>query len=166
MEPEKIYFDMDGVLVDFFRGIRELCGIEPSDQNNMSKEQDEAMFAAMRKVDHFYLQLKPMPGALELLKELCQRYGDRVEILSAIPKPERGILHAKEDKLQWVKEFIGDIKVNIVLRKEKQDYAGKGRILIDDTERNIREWEEAGGSGIVFRDVPSLRKELSRLYLL
>ena len=33
MEVEKIYFDMDGVLADFERGVREICGIEPPDQN-------------------------------------------------------------------------------------------------------------------------------------
>ena len=29
---EKIYFDMDGVLADFERGVRELCGMEPAPQ--------------------------------------------------------------------------------------------------------------------------------------
>ena len=30
MEPERIYFDMDGVLADFVRGVRELCGLDMS----------------------------------------------------------------------------------------------------------------------------------------
>jgi len=30
MRYEKIYFDMDGVLADFAKGVRELCGMEPS----------------------------------------------------------------------------------------------------------------------------------------
>ncbi len=34
MEAEKIYFDMDGVLADFERGVRELCGITPQSQND------------------------------------------------------------------------------------------------------------------------------------
>ena len=27
MEVEKIYFDMDGVLADFERGVKEICGL-------------------------------------------------------------------------------------------------------------------------------------------
>ncbi len=29
MEVEKIYFDMDGVLADFERGVKEICGLIP-----------------------------------------------------------------------------------------------------------------------------------------
>ena len=33
MNVEKIYLDMDGVLADFERGVREICGVVPMDQN-------------------------------------------------------------------------------------------------------------------------------------
>lgn len=33
MKIRKIYFDMDGVLADFSKGIKVLCGIEPISQN-------------------------------------------------------------------------------------------------------------------------------------
>ena len=36
----KIYFDMDGVLADFDRGIEELCGIKKVDQENTNEEKD------------------------------------------------------------------------------------------------------------------------------
>ena len=36
MTAEKIYFDMDGVLADFDRGVRELCGMEAFDQGGRS----------------------------------------------------------------------------------------------------------------------------------
>ena len=35
---EKIYFDMDGVLADFDRGVRELCHAEPSNLEKHTKE--------------------------------------------------------------------------------------------------------------------------------
>lgn len=37
MKIEKIYFDMDGVLADFDRGIRELCHMDPLNQAIKSK---------------------------------------------------------------------------------------------------------------------------------
>ena len=33
MNIKKIYFDMDGVLADFDRGVRELCNMEPLPQS-------------------------------------------------------------------------------------------------------------------------------------
>lgn len=32
MNENKIYFDMDGVLADFARGVQEICGLLPLDQ--------------------------------------------------------------------------------------------------------------------------------------
>ena len=62
----KIYFDMDGVLADFDRGIEELCGIKKVDQENTNEEKDTAMWNAVREVEHFYDRLEPIPGAVEL----------------------------------------------------------------------------------------------------
>ncbi|MBQ3863905.1 MAG: hypothetical protein II790_07700, partial [Schwartzia sp.] len=74
------------------------------------------------------------------------------EILSGIPKPRRGITTAADDKSEWVRRNLGEhIKVNIVYREEKKNYVtGRDCILIDDYEKNIKEWEKAGGTGILF----------------
>lgn len=39
MEIKKIYFDMDGVLADFSRGVEELCGL-PSDCDELVAGQE------------------------------------------------------------------------------------------------------------------------------
>ena len=40
--------------------------------------------------------------------------------------------------------------MNIVFREEKPQYCtGPGCILIDDMQRNIRDWNAMGGTGIV-----------------
>ena len=44
---KKIYFDMDGVLAGFNRGVRELCYMEPYDQN--IKENKEAVDAESQR---------------------------------------------------------------------------------------------------------------------
>jgi phosphoglycolate phosphatase-like HAD superfamily hydrolase len=163
MEIQKIYFDMDGVLADFDRGIRELCHMEPAaNQAENSKAADDAMWEAVRAVGHFYDKLEPMPGALEMFEILHERYGDRCEILTGIPKPHRGILTSGEDKTNWAHRVLSDkLKVNVVLREEKKNYAkNRGYILIDDLERNINEWNEAGGTGIRFNGVEEVLKKL------
>lgn len=151
MEVKKIYFDMDGVLADFGRGIEELCGLKFIDQTKQTHAQMDEMFEAMRKVPHFYDHLKMMDGAFEMFELIRKEYGDKVEILSGIPKPKRGIENSKDDKINWIHRLLGeDVVVNIVYREEKIKYCtGPDCILIDDYPKNIKEWNELGGTGIV-----------------
>ena len=108
MEIEKIYFDMDGVLADFERGVRELCGIEPPDQNAKHHDPgaDDKMWEAIKNSANFYDHLELMPGAKEMFDALYEKYGDKVEILTGIPKPKRGIVTSGEDKTKWTHRLL------------------------------------------------------------
>ncbi len=153
MEIKKIFFDMDGVLADFDRGVRELCDMEPSPQgDDWRPGMDDLMWEKIRQVDHYYDKLELMPGAKKMFDTLYGMYGDKCEILTGIPKPKRGILTSGEDKTNWVHRLLNpDVVVNIVYREEKPDYCtGKDCILIDDLAKNIEAWEECGGTGIQF----------------
>ena len=169
MDFDKIYFDMDGVLADFNRGVLEMFGIDAGDQEAPDRKVlDDRMFAAIAATPHFYLRLEPVEGMLDILKELISGYGDKVEILTGIPKPERNVVTAAEDKVEWVRKLVSkDIKVNTVLRREKMKYAkGPRTILVDDMKMNIREWTEAGGTGIRFTGADDLRKKLNEMGIL
>ena len=157
MTAEKIYFDMDGVLADFDRGVRELCGMEAFDQGGRTPAEDDIMWDAIRKVDHFYDRLELMPGAKEMFDAVYGVYGDRCEILTGIPKPKRGIIGAGEDK----------VKVNICYRAEKiLKCTGPETVLIDDLEKNILEWRAEDGTGILHRTAEETMKELKKLGIL
>ena len=99
----KIYFDMDGVLADFNKGVKTLCGIPAPDQRPDNEAEDNAMWEAIRAVNHFYDNLEPIPGMPELFMELFRKYGQNCQILTAVPKPKRNIPEAKDDKRVWVK---------------------------------------------------------------
>ena len=147
---------MDGVLADFDRGVVELCNMQPIPQGKEWKPgMDEPMWAKVREIDHYYDKLEIMPGAKEMFDTIYEKYADKCEILTGIPKPKRGILTAGEDKINWIRRlFSEDIVINIVYREQKPDYcSGKDCILIDDLEVNIEEWEKMGGTGIVHRSV-------------
>ena len=166
---EKIYFDMDGVLADFERGVRELCGMEPARQDQTwTPGSDDAMWVAIREAEHFYDRLEMMPGAKELFDRLYERYGDRVEILTGVPKPKRNIPEAGDDKTRWVHRLLGeDIRVNVVLREEKPNYCrNRDCILIDDFDENINSWEESGGTGILFTTAEDAKKTLEEMGIL
>ena len=164
-----IYLDMDGVLADFDRGVRELCHMEPQPQNGKRDAKiDDLMWDAIRKVEHYYDKLELMPGAKEMFDVIYGKYGDQCEILTGIPRMERGILTAGEDKIAWVRrELSEDVKVNIVLRKEKIQYCkGSDSVLIDDRAKTIRDWQEAGGIGILHTAPEDTISQLRSLGLL
>lgn len=166
MDVKKIYFDMDGVLADFDRGVKEMCGITPPPPNTRHLPGGDAeMWAGIRKIEHFYDKLPPMPDAIDLFNMVYERYKDRCEILSGIPKPDKQIYTAGEDKENWVRRLLSeDIKVNIVFKEEKPRYCtGKDCILIDDMKSNISKWQEYGGTGILHiscKDTLNILKEL------
>ena len=165
MMVRKIFFDMDGVLADFDRGIRELCGIPSLNQEAADKAADERMWAAVRDTDHFYDRLELMPGAEKMFRLLYKKYGSCCEILTAIPKAERGITSAGEDKIRWVRRLLSEnIPVHIVYKEEKKNYCtGKDCILIDDYSTNIKDWEAFGGTGILFKNAAETLRALRSL---
>ena len=151
---KKIYFDMDGVLADFDRGIREFCGMDPVSQDyGWEPGADAEMWGKASKIPHFYDRLELMPGAKEMFDAVYGKYGDRCEILTGIPKPHRGMIGSAEDKTAWVRRLLSrDIVVHTVFKEQKPQFCtGKDCILIDDLKRNIDAWEEAGGTGILHR---------------
>lgn len=154
MEIKKIYFDMDGVLADFDLGIDELTYAHRIDQKTATKEENDAIWDAVRPVEHFYDKLKIMPGAKEMFDAIYEEFGDRCEILTGVPKPKRNIKFCCEDKVNWTHRLLNpDIVVNTVYRAQKKDFCtGADCILIDDLPKNIAEWEEAGGTGIYHTD--------------
>ena len=103
-----------------------------------------------------------MPGAKELFGTVHGKYGSRCEILTGVPRKERGIVTAEEDKIAWVRRLLSEnVVIHTVRRKQKIDYCqGPGDILIDDLEKTIDEWRGKGGTGILHR---SAEKTLAAL---
>ena len=87
-----LYFDMDGVLVDFQSGID---GLSEEVKNEYRENIDEApgIFGLM----------KPMPGAIEAVHKLKEHYD--VYILSTAPWKNPS---AWSDKVKWITEHLGD----------------------------------------------------------
>ena len=169
MEVKKIYFDLDGVLADFDRGVYELCGMDAfAHDDDPAFNFDDEMWARIKNVGHFYDKLKIMEGAKELFDDLYKKYGDKCEILSGIPKPRRGITTAGQDKINWVRRLLSkDIVVNIVYKEDKPQYCtGRDCILIDDLPANIQAWEKMGGTGIINTGAEDTREILQEMGLL
>lgn len=168
MDVKKIYFDMDGVLANFDRGVVELAKTKPQDQLRTTQEEDKILWDAIRKVDHFYDKLELMDNAKELFDLVYNKYQDKCEILTGIPKPHKNILNAGVDKISWMhRKLSKDIIVNIVYKEQKKDFCtGPDCILIDDLETNIKSWVEMGGTGILFHNAKDTISELKKINIL
>ncbi|MCR5654791.1 MAG: hypothetical protein K6G07_04045 [Lachnospiraceae bacterium] len=167
-EVHRLYLDMDGVLADFDEGVQRILHLPIIKQGTKTPEEDNEMYGRMREVGNYYDMLYPMPGAVEMFEKIYGELEEKCEILTGIPKPSRGIDTAGPDKISWMKRLLSDrVVMNIVLRKEKILYCrGPEDILIDDYEKNLKEWDEAGGTSILHEDSESTLRKLKEMGIL
>jgi hypothetical protein len=153
MEEIKLFLDMDGVLTDFTGACEKLGGNMMfwynSDKDRFWKQITEAG-------TEFWSEMPWMTGGRELHMFLNSS-GFCPRILSALPNPGRGkaLVNARKGKIQWLRKELGISYAEAAIlcfRPEKALQSGTSRILIDDNSENIREWEEAGGIGILHKN--------------
>lgn len=139
-----IYCDMDQVLCAFIDGATDVIGAPFVTADKQTRWQ--AIIDAGTK---FWANLKWMSGGKKLY-QFIGRYDPK--ILSAYS--DKMATESKKGKMEWLKKNtrIKRSDTHLVLRDQKKRFAmtpdGKPNILIDDYQKNIDEWEAAGGIGI------------------
>jgi hypothetical protein len=98
-----------------------------------------------------FATLDLMPDAINLISYL-RRLNIPVEILSSTASDRRDP-QIRPQKMKWLEDHQIEFPVILVPgARLKQDFASPDAILIDDTEKNIKEWQAAGGIGILYKD--------------
>ena len=156
-DSPQIYCDMDGVLADFEKGIKDMIGGKFSDAR-----WDELP-------DDFFLQLEPMKDAKQLW-DFIGKYDPF--ILTATPRSSRGPIAARasDDKTRFMKRWFGVSadRMYPVMRADKMRFAKDGRdgrpnLLIDDHPKNIKQFRAAGGIGVRHTKSSKTIKELQEI---
>ena len=139
-----IFLDMDGVVADF-EGMLELHGGYPrgTDWN------DDTLWTVVNKIPNFWSHMPLMPDA----KILWNAVKDLNPVF--LTAPSRFDSRSKPGKLAFVAKHFGNVPVIFSRAQEKWHYAKPGDILVDDTERNIKDWRSHGGIGIMHKNANS-----------
>lgn len=149
-----IYCDMDGVLVDFDKGYKDLTGKLPKDTG----EGPEFWEPIHKAGASFWIKLKWMSDG-RTLWDYINKYNP---ILLSAPSKEES---SKIGKRVWKKNNLPDTKLILTPAKFKQKYSRENKILIDDREDNIQQWRDKGGIGILHTSATDTIKQLKELGL-
>lgn len=108
----RVFIDMDGVLVDFQKRMTEL-----------GKTGDE-----LKREPGAYLSMPAFPAGMAAVKSLI---GAGYEVWIAT-KPPTGIWWAYADKAEWVIQHLPELKRRIIITHDKGLLGDEGDFLIDD----------------------------------
>lgn len=148
-----VYCDLDGVMVNLDKKIQEIFGTA---YKNIPSN---VLWNTLGDIPDLFLNLEPMTNYLTLftvLKTLENNGIIHLEILTSLPYSTKKLVTSKQDKIAWVRKYLDkNIKINTVVGGAKKTKFVKypTDILIDDLERNITAWENAGGIGILHKSI-------------
>lgn len=188
-----VFFDMDGVLVDFDAGVeRNQHAVVARDQYRKMLDQfpqvkdltddevkkllagpqtDSGMKAlkkswnnyrqlkfAMTGQAGFFLNLPPMPGAKEMLKQAAAWTGKKPGILTA--PVDNNPARCEEEKLASMNKHFPGMFSTFHCTQDKYRFAAPDRVLIDDRTKYTIPFEKNGGTSILHKNPADSMKKL------
>ena len=150
----RVYCDLDGVLADFDRGMREV-GVSLAEL----KSNPQKSWATLANTKGgFYRNLHWMEDGKKLWEEI-RSY--RPIILTGLPRGK----WAEPQKRLWCEKHLGrDVVVITCMATEKMQLSAEGNVLIDDTVKNCRQWTLRGGNSIIHTSASDSSSKLKELY--
>jgi hypothetical protein len=171
-----IFCDMDGVLVDFDKGYKQLTGISTKEADAQGRNEFWKLFGKSLKEKNisdksYWASLDWMPDGKQLWSYISP-YNPYVltapSINMDIPFEERYKLENNESmqgKTEWVQRLPNMRKLYFRSAGRKADFAGPNKILIDDRKDTIDAWNANGGIGILHTSTANTIKQLQDLGL-
>jgi hypothetical protein len=170
-----IYSDMDGVLVDFDEGYKDLTDVPTEQANAQGKNVFWKLFrdSLIKKnisERSYWANLKPMSDKKKLWNFISPF---NPYVLTApsvdfnLPFEERYNLEKNQSmqgKTEWADKYLSNMrKLYFRSAGRKSDFAGPNKILIDDREDTIDSWNANGGIGILHKSAASTIDALNKI---
>lgn len=116
--------------------------------------------------DGFYANLDLMPGAIEMFDEATIITRKKPNILTAPVGDENNPKNPSvTEKRDWVKKHFGDKVNHVEVTVDKgRVVTSKYDILIDDRQKYVDKFVNAGGSAILYKNANQAINELKELY--
>lgn len=151
----KCFLDLDGVLVDFVRGACETHGFDydilmarwPANLWDMCEIMglsNNKFFEPMG--EKFWANLKPTEDAHTILSVVEGIFGEENICILSSPTTNPGSLSGK---YMWVDKYFPAYSRKLMISPAKEFCAGPDKVLVDDSDKNIRKFEEHGGKGVI-----------------
>lgn len=155
----RFFWDMDGVLYDFENLFRQVMpGVDMEDDNAWTWQ---ALYA---REPNMYWNGNAMPGIQEVF-DFAATKGDNY-ILTAIPS-RWNWPHVTTHKRMWVTANFNvkpqRVRFGPYAVDKQQHVEYSDDVLIDDRERNIKQWNRMGGIGILHRSPEETFERIKRL---
>lgn len=151
---EKCFIDMDGVLADFVSGVCKAYGrpnpyTNPANFNIFEIEDiwqiTPKEFWAPCDGPTFWEDLKPMPGAGNLVDIATMRFGQ--ENVCVLTSPSLSP-YCVPGKRKWLKQWFPELKY-VLFGSAKHFLAHPTTWLLDDRNENVAQFTAAGGNGVL-----------------
>jgi hypothetical protein len=171
-----IFCDMDGVLVDFDEGYKQLTGVTTQHADSQGKNEFWGLFRdSLKNKDiserSYWANLDWMSDGKQLW-DYISPYNPYVltapSVNFDIPFEERYKVENNESmqgKTEWVQRLPNMRKIYFRSAARKADFAGPNKILIDDRKDTIDSWNANGGIGILHTSTANTIKQLQELGL-
>jgi len=151
----KVFLDMDGVLVDFRRGIFDAfnkpCPYEAASRLWTFWEEwsPKPTFEMIDTVctSKFWRNLRFMHDGLDIFDTVSDKFPDKDIYLLTTPMPNKG---SWPGKVEWVQRYFSTFRKRLIITQaSKSLFAGPDTLLIDDKDENIEEFIAVGGRGLL-----------------
>lgn len=152
-----IYFDMDGVLVDFVKQANKYGCFTKKSKVNWKK--------VIKLGTNFWETMEWLPGAFLLyskINELSKVYNFDIKILSSV-----GFDSGIQGKKNWILKNTNINLDNIIIVKksnQKCNYANPSSILIDDDIENINDFKKFFGKAILHKNAKATFQEVKNIF--
>lgn len=152
----KVFCDMDGVLADFLGSVYEAHN-RPTPYDNpeaYGKWDTEKLWGISvadfwKPVDDlgisFWSNLKKTPEADEIVDLLCSRVGEENVAFLTAPHTSPACIPGK---YEWLKKNYPIFSKRVIFGSAKEFLAGPNRVLVDDRDKNLTDFNNAGGRSI------------------